>query len=320
MHVMIIGAAGMLGSKLARRIAAREMQDPFKTTRLTLVDVVEPATPSGTDLAIETMALNLTDIGVATTLAALRPDVVFHLAAVVSGEAEANFAKGYQVNFHATLNLLEAIREFGNNPRVVFSSSLAVYGPPFPEVVPEDFCLRPASSYGVQKAMAEFLIADYTRKGYIDGVTLRLPTIVVRPGAPNAAVSGFLSSIIREPLAGLPAKLPVAAETVVWIASPNTAVEAFVHAAGLSRTDLGDAAVINLPGLSISIDEMLEALQSEAGTDVVARVIPESDPVAASIVKSWPSNLETETADSLGFPRDVDFHQIIRQFMAETSC
>ncbi len=318
MHVMIIGAAGMLGRKLAHRIAASQLPDRLKTTRLTLVDVIEPATPAGTELTIESMALNLTDVGVATTLAALRPDVVFHLAAVVSGEAEANFAKGYQVNFHATLNLLEAIREFRNNPRVVFSSSLAVYGSPFPDVVPEDFCLRPASSYGVQKAMAELLIADYTRKGYIDGVTLRLPTIVVRPGAPNAAASGFLSSIIREPLAGLPAKLPVAGETVVWIASPDTAVEAFVHAGRLSRTELGDSAAINLPGLSISIDDMLQALESVAGTDVVARVIPESDPVAAGIVKSWPSNLSTETADRLGFPRDTDFHEIIRQFITET--
>lgn len=319
MHIMIIGAAGMLGSRLARHLTASTNEAVIGTTRLTLVDMVEPVPPREKCIETECLALDLTRPDAASKLAHIKPDVVFHLAAVVSGEAEANFEKGYQVNFHATLGLLEAFRSIQHKPRVVFSSSLAVYGPPLPDLVAEDFHLTPASSYGAQKAMAEFLVTDYTRKGFIDGVSLRLPTIVVRPGKPNAAASGFLSGIIREPLAGLSANLPVALETRVRLASPDAAVGAFIHAAQLSRDELGDISVMNLPGLSITIGEMLDALESLAGPDVVSRITRNADPAAARIVKSWPSELVTETADKLGFQRDADFHTIIRQHMKDVA-
>ncbi|MGB0498405.1 MAG: D-erythronate dehydrogenase, partial [Rubricella sp.] len=244
--------------------------------------------------------------------------LVYHLAAVVSAEAEADFEKGYAVNLAAIQALLEAIRLEGNAPRFVFSSSLAVYGPPFPDPVPEDFGLRPQSSYGTQKAIGELLVADYARKGFIEGITLRLPTIVIRPGAANAAASGFLSGILREPLAGLPAELPVAEEARVWIASPRVAVESLAHAATLPHEVLAETPVLNLNGLSVSIGEMLDSLERAAGAEARARVSRVDRPEIARIVQSWPPAFVTERARALGFPADTSIDDIITDHLCAT--
>ena len=319
MNVVIMGAAGMLGRKLAARLSESGVCQGKTIRRLTLVDVVSPACPENSTISIDSMTANLLLDSTASEIASLRPDVIFHLAAMVSGEAEAKFIEGYEINFQALHRLLEALRKQEVCPRLVFSSSLAVYGPPFHDVVSEDFIARPSSSYGAQKAMAELLIADYTRKGFLDGVTIRLPTIVVRPGTPNAAASSFLSGIIREPLNGQTAVLPVAPDTRVWIASPQVAIDSLIKASELSRSDLGSITAINLRGLSTSIAEMIQTLEQVAGKQASAHIVPQEDPVVARIVCSWPSNFATPTAERLGFPKDHDFHTVVQQYISENA-
>jgi len=316
MHIMIIGASGMIGSKLTARVLEKGVNGEIPD-QLTLIDLTACPVPKGMTATIKSLALDLTKDGSCRKLAEFRPDIVFFLAAVVSSAAEENFEKAFQINVYAVLTLLEDFRETDVRPKFVFSSSLAVYGPPFPDKVPEDLILRPISSYGTQKAMSEFMISDYTRKGFVDGLSLRLPTIVVRPSQPNAAASGFLSGIIREPLAGLTAKLPVPSETMVWIASPEIAVESLLLAAGLSRSDLGNTTVINLRGLSISVAEMIETLISVAGQSAASLIIPEENSAVYNIVRSWPYNFETKTAKKFGFPQDAEFRAIVNQYKSE---
>jgi D-erythronate 2-dehydrogenase len=320
MHVLIIGASGMLGRKLGERLLAEGRLGERSLERLTLFDVVAPTDPAATgSVAVATVAGDLSSPGQPERLISGRPDVIFHLAAVVSGEAEADFEKGYRVNVDGTRALFEAIRRSsGYRPRVVFTSSIAVFGAPFPDGgIHDHFHSTPLTSYGTQKAIDELLLADYSRRGFMDGVGLRLPTICVRPGLPNKAASGFFSGIIREPLNGQEAVLPVPDTVRHWHASPRTAVSFFVHAASLDTSRLGDRRTVTMPGLSVTVAEQIEALRRVAGETVVARIRREPDPTVAAIVDGWPQAFNTARADELGFKADPSFEEIIRIYVAD---
>jgi|FEC22Drversion2_1045045.scaffolds.fasta_scaffold00267_34 nucleoside-diphosphate-sugar epimerase len=312
MHVLITGGGGMIGRKLAERIAADGTLNGREVTRLTLQDVVEPAKPAGAAFPVETRVSDLSQPGEADSLLAGRPEVIFHLAAIVSGEAETDFDKGYRVNLTGTWALLEAIRKAGHAPRLVFSSSIAVYGAPFPEPIPDDFFHTPLTSYGAQKACGELLLADYTRKGFLDGIGIRLPTICIRPGKPNKAASGFFSGILREPLAGIEAVCPVDEGVRHWMASPRAAIGFMLHAAGIDGAAVGPRRNLSMPGLCVSIREMLDALRRVAGDRVADRVRFERDDFIASIVAGWPQNFDARRAVELGFQADPDFDTVIR--------
>ena len=247
-------------------------------------------------------------------LIAARPDAIFHLAGVVSGEAELDFEKGYRVNLDGTRALLDAIRTAGDGykPKVIYTSSIAVFGAPFPPSIPDDFHLTPLTSYGTQKAMGELLLADYTRRGFCDGIGIRLPTIVVRPGKPNAAASGFFSGIIREPLAGLEATLPVPETVVHTHASPRAAVGFLLHAAGLSHEALGARINLSMPGVCCTVAEQIASLRRIAGERVAARIRHASDPLIARIVEGWPQRIEARRARALGFTAESSFDEIVR--------
>ncbi|MFT4104041.1 MAG: SDR family oxidoreductase, partial [Burkholderiaceae bacterium] len=269
MHVSIIGAAGMLGRKLAARLAGDASLGGRALTALTLVDVVEAEAPVGCPCPVERLIADLAEPGRARALVAARPDLIFHLAAVVSGEAEADFDKGYRINLDGTRALFEAIRLEGRlapyRPRVVFSSSIAVFGAPFPPVIDDAFLSAPLTSYGTQKAVSELLLADYSRRGFFDGIGLRLPTICIRPGLPNRAASGFFSNILREPLAGREAILPVDEDVRHWHASPRSAVGFLLHAAAMDLAPLGARRSLSMPGLSATVGEQIDALRRVAG-------------------------------------------------------
>jgi nucleoside-diphosphate-sugar epimerase len=239
--------------------------------------------------------------------------VIFHLAAIVSGEAEANFEKGYRVNFDATRALFEAIRLAGDGykPRLVFTSSIAVFGAPFPDAIADDFFSTPYSSYGTQKAMAELLVNDYSRRGFFDGISLRLPTICIRPGKPNAAASGFYSGILREPLAGQEAKLPVGDDMRHWFASPRAAIGFLIHAATMDLSALGRRRALNLPGVSATVGEEIEALRRAAGDAAVALIKREPNPDIVRLVEAWPRNFDPARARELGFTADASMDEII---------
>lgn len=323
MHVLITGAAGMIGRKLTARLAAEGLSGR-PVERLTLVDVVVPTAPAG--MAAETWAADLSAPGEAARCVAGRPDVLFHLAAIVSGEAEAEFERGYAVNLDATRALFEAVRsqaasppaappvdrQPGYCPRVVFTSSLAVFGAPFPDSIPDDFALTPLTSYGTQKAIGELLLADYSRRGFLDGVGIRLPTICIRPGKPNRAASSFFSGILREPLAGQEAVLPVGEDVRHWHASPRAAVGFLLHAATLDTAPLGQRRSLSMPGLSATVGEQIEALRRIAGEAAVRLIRREPDPVVARIVAGWPGRLDATRAMALGFTAERSFDEIIR--------
>lgn len=312
MHVLITGGGGMIGRKLAERIAADATLNGREVTRLTLQDVVEPAKPAGAGFPVETRVSDLSEPGEADSLLADRPEVIFHLAAIVSGEAETDFDKGYRVNLTGTWALLEAIRKAGHAPRLVFTSSIAVYGAPFPEPIPDDFFHTPLTSYGAQKACCELLLADYTRKGFVDGIGIRLPTICIRPGKPNKAASGFFSGILREPLAGVEAVCPVDEGVRHWMASPRAATGFMLHAAGIDGASVGPRRNLSMPGLCVSIRQMLDALRRVAGDRVADRVRFERDDFIAGIVAGWPQNFDARRAVELGFRADPDFDSVIR--------
>ena len=255
MHILVTGAAGMIGRKLTARLVQDGGLNGQPIDRLTLIDVVAPEKPAGFSGAFDTVTADLPAPGVATKAVASGPEVIFHLAGVVSGEAETDFEKGYRVNLDGTRSLLEAIRrtDGGYKPKVIFTSSIAVFGAPFPDAIPDDFHLTPLTSYGTQKAICELLLADYTRRGFLEGVGIRLPSIVVRPGKPNKAASGFFSGIIREPLAGQEALLPVADSVLHWHASPRSAAGFLIHAAGLTRAQIGDRVNLTMPGVCCTV-------------------------------------------------------------------
>ncbi len=310
MHILILGAAGMLGRKLTAAITGGALAHD----RLTLADVVAPPTVPGA----RSVAVNLTDPGATEALIAGRPGLIFHLAAIVSGEAEADLAKGYAVNLDASRALFDAIAAIpGYCPRVVFASSLAVFGAPFPKVIPDDFHLTPRTSYGTQKAMTELLLSDYSRRGLLDGVALRLPTICIRPGAPNRAASGFYSSILREPLNGLPATLPVRDSLRHWFASPRAATGFFLRAAAIETGLLGPSRALSMPGLSASIAEMIEALRRVAGQAAVDLIHYAPDPVIQAIVEPWAEACAATRARALGFTAETSFDEIIRIYLED---
>jgi nucleoside-diphosphate-sugar epimerase len=316
MHVLILGAAGMIGRKLTARLLADGSVGDRPVEQLTLADVVPPQQPANAAAEVEVVAADLATPGEAVRLLDRRPDLIFHLAAVVSGEAEADFEKGYRVNLDGTRTLLEAVRAAhdadGYRPRLVFTSSIAVYGAPLPNPIPEDFQEAPLTSYGTQKAISELLLADYTRRGFVDGIGLRLPTICIRPGSPNKAASGFFSSILREPLVGREAVLPVPETVRHWHASPRSAVEFLVRAATLDGQEIGPRRTLSMPGLSATVGEQIEALRRVAGERAVRLIRREPDESIMRMVQSWAPALEAARALRLGFAAESSFDEIIR--------
>jgi nucleoside-diphosphate-sugar epimerase len=315
MHVLIIGAAGMVGRKLTAGLLKTGSIAGKPIKKLMLADVVEPP---AVDFAgeIERVATDVSSPGAATKLIAGRPELIFHLAAIVSGEAEADFDKGYRINLDGTRLLLEAIRQEGMKspyvPRLVFTSSIAVFGAPFPEAIDDEFFSTPLTSYGTQKAICELLLNDYSRKGFVDAVGIRLPTITVRPGKPNAAASGFFSNILREPLVGQEAVLPVSKDVRHWFASPRAATGFLLHAAELDSKRLGWRRTVSAPGLSATVGEEIEALRRVAGEKAVRLIKEVPDPKIVSIVDGWPRNFNAKRALDLGFKAESTFDEIIR--------
>ena len=320
MHILILGAAGMIGRKLVDRLLAERQIAGQEVSRLTLFDVVAPSAPADGSIPAETLAGDLSAPGQAAKLVASRPDLIFHLAAIVSGEAEADFEKGYRVNLDGTRELFEAIRLVGGGyrPRVVFTSSIAVFGAPFPpDGIYDEFHLTPLTSYGTQKAIGELLLADYSRRGFFDGIGIRLPTICVRPGKPNKAASGFFSSILREPLNGQEAILPVAETVRHWHASPRAAIGFLMHAAAMDISGLGARRNFTMPGLSATVGEQIAALRRVAGDRVANLIRREPDTTVMGIVAGWPQNFSAKRAEEHGFKAESSFDDIIRVYVDE---
>jgi len=313
MHILITGAAGMIGRKLTERLIIDRALGAQLVDKLTLIDIVAPTRPVGFSDRVKTRAADLAVLDVAKKAVSERPDVIFHLAGVVSGEAETNFEKGYRVNLDGTRALLEAVRAIeGYTPKFVFTSSIAVFGAPFPPSIPDDFHLTPLTSYGTQKAICELLLADYTRRGFLDGIGIRLPTICVRPGKPNKAASGFFSDIIREPLAGQEALLPVSETVRHTHASPRAAVGFLIHATSLTRDQVGPRVNLSMPGVSCTVGEQIAALRRVAGDKVAARIRREPDALVERIVSGWAERLDAGRARALGFRAEDSFDDIIR--------
>jgi len=302
----------MVGRKLTERLAADGGLNGEAIDKFTLVDVVTPAKPTG--IKTDAYAADVATEKAAKKMLSVRPDVIFHLAAVVSGEAEMDSDKGYRINLNGMQYMLEVIRAAGGSyhPKIVFTSSIAVFGAPFPDAIYDEFHHTPLTSYGTQKGICELLLADYTRKGFLDGVSIRLPTICVRPGTPNKAASGFFSNIIREPLAGKEAVLPVEESVMHWHASPRSAVGFLTHAAGLSRETLGPRINLTMPGVACTVGEQIAALRRVAGDSVVGRVKREPDPMIMKIVSGWPTRFDAKRAVKLGFKVEDTFDEIIR--------
>jgi nucleoside-diphosphate-sugar epimerase len=319
MHILITGVAGMIGRKLVTRLVNDGALNGKTIDKLTLIDIVAPPKPDRFSGKVETAAADIADPVAVHSVIASRPDVIFHLAGVVSGEAELDFEKGMRVNLDGSRVLLEAIRGVGGGyrPRLVFTSSIAVYGAPFPDAIGDDFQLTPLTSYGTQKAVTELLLADYTRRGFVDGVGIRLPNIVVRPGKPNKAASGFFSGIIREPLAGHEAVLPVDDSVGNWHASPRAAAGFLVHAAGLDAAKIGPRINLAMPGVYCTVADQIAALRRIAGDKVAARIRREPDPLIVRIVAGWPKRFDPRRAIALGFKAENSFDEIIRIHIEE---
>ena len=318
--ILIVGGAGMIGQKLAHRIAAGSID--VNVSELVLYDIVDAIKPEAS-FSIQTISGNIADPGESIRLAAMRPDIVFHLASIVSGEAETNFDKGWDINARGSWQLLEALRtehdvsDGSYRPRFVFASSIAVFGGPYPDKIDDDFLCAPQTSYGAQKAMIELLVADYSRKGFIDGFSMRLPTVCVRPGKANLAASSFFSGIIREPLSGQQAILPVSDQTRHWHVSPRMVAKFFTQAATLDSSILNGRYSLNLPGVSCTVAEQIEALREIAGNDVVKLIKPQHNEAVDKIVSGWPRNFDPKRARALGFESEADFGEIIRIYMED---
>jgi D-erythronate 2-dehydrogenase len=316
MNILIIGAAGMVGRKLTAALLKDRMLAGRGIARIDLVDVIAPDAPDGRGIEINASAADISNSSVAAGLIASRPDVIFHLAAIVSGEAELDFDKGYAINLDGTRYLFDAIRLAGKEapyfPRVVFTSSIAVFGAPFPERIGDEFFTTPRTSYGTQKAIGELLLSDYSRRGFFDGVGIRLPTICIRPGAPNKAASGFFSSILREPLVGMEAVLPVDESARHWHASPRAAVGFLRHAAEIDTAQLGARRNLNMPGLSATVGEQIEALRRVAGESAVKLIRREANQMIVEMVDGWAKDFDASRAKSLGFEAESSFDEIIR--------
>jgi nucleoside-diphosphate-sugar epimerase len=305
----------MVGRKLVDRLVTDGRLGKDAITKMTLHDVVAAKKPEKVGFPVEVSAGDFAVPGVAEKLLANRPDVIFHLAAIVSGEAELDFDKGYRINLDGTRMLFDAIRLTGSSykPRVVFTSSIAVFGAPFPEAIGDEFFTTPLLSYGTQKAIGELLLADYSRRGFMEGVGIRLPTICIRPGLPNKAASGFFSGILREPLSGKEAILPVSEDVRHWHASPRSAVGFLIHAATMDTAAIGPRRNLTMPGLSATVGEQIAALKRVAGEKVAARIRREPDAFIAGIVAGWPRNFDARRARELGFTTaEKTFDDIIR--------
>jgi nucleoside-diphosphate-sugar epimerase len=314
MDILVLGAAGMVGRKFLQRLARDGQLGGSAVGTVIAHDIVRPAAPAGAGFAFEAHEGDISLPGAAERLLARRPGLVLHLAAIVSGEAEADFEKGYRINLDGTRLLFEAIRRMGDGyrPRVIFTSSIAVFGAPFPEAIGDEFFTTPLTSYGTQKAIGELLLADYSRRGFMDGIGIRLPTICVRPGAPNKAASGFFSNIIREPMAGKEAILPVGEDVMHWHASPRSAVGFLVHAATMDTGAIGSRRNLTMPGLAATVGEQIAALERVAGPRAVALIRREPDPAIQRIVAGWPRNFSARRAESLGFRAEATFDEIVR--------
>ena len=316
--ILIIGGGGMVGQKLAHALGHTPLSDITDTVTLFDLGFPENGAPASARITG-----NVTDDALITSLVAARPEVIFHLASIVSGEAETNFDLGWSVNSGAFWTFLEALRAehiaSGETyrPRVVFTSSIAVFGAPFPDKIDDTFLSAPQTSYGAQKSICELMLSDFSRKGFVDGLSIRLPTICVRPGKPNKAASGFFSGIIREPLNGKEAILPVNTNVRHWHASPAAAAGFLRHAAQIDLNQVGNRPALNLPGVSCTVEEQIEALRDIAGNDVIALIKPEPDEAIAKIVAGWPRNFAPERALALGFKAESNFHDIINTYIAQ---
>jgi len=320
MKVLITGGAGFLGQKLAKQLLSRgSLKDSAGVDQtidqLILVDVVE-ANDFG-DPRVKVIAGDISNPSLVERLVTGDIQSIFHLAAIVSGQAEADFDLGMRINLDAAKLLLETCRSKGHKPKIVFTSSVAVYGGILPELVLDTTALNPQSSYGAQKAICEFLLNDYTRKGFVDGRVLRLPTISVRPGVPNKAASSFASGIIREPLNGKPSICPVSPDLRIWLLSPRYAIESLIAGHDLHSSVLGLNKTINLPGVSVSVSEMMESLREIAGDEVFARISVEPDSKVEAIVRSWPGAWDDSRARALGLKADSNFASIIKAYIED---
>lgn len=316
MKILITGGGGFLGTRLAAALLARGRLDGQSIVSITLLDGAFPVALAG-DSRLKAVTGDVSD---AKTVAGVCPPdtgAVFHLAAVVSGAAEADFDLGMRANLEGTRLLLEQLRKCAKPPRLVFTSSVAAFGGELPAVLDDSTVANPQTSYGTQKVIGEYLVTDYTRKGFIDGRSLRLPTIVVRAGKPNAAASSFASGVIREPLAGAIAECPVAPDTGVWLLSPRRVVEAFLRAAELPSSAWGSRRVVNLPGITASVAEMVDAMRKVAGEQTAKRVVYKADARIRAIVKTWPVRFRTPRALEMGFKPDADVETVIRDYIAD---
>lgn len=317
--ILILGGGGMVGQKLANHLLASGLPG-HKALDITLFDMAFPLKQDG---RLRCITGSLTDAQNITMLAQLRPDIVFHLASIVSGEAESNFDVGWQVNMFTMWHYLEALKalHIGSNevyvPKIIFTSSIAVFGGPFPEQIDDTFLSAPQTSYGAQKASCELLLSDFSRKGFVDGISLRLPTICVRPGKANLAASSFFSGIIREPLNGQKAILPVDESVRHWHASPRAAAEFLRHAATLDSGLLENRRALNLPGVSCTVAEQIEALRRAAGQSVIKLIERQPDDTIINIVSSWPRNFTAKRARALGFQAEASFDEIIATYIQD---
>ena len=310
--VLIIGGGGMIGQKLASSYTESET-----------VSLLDMAFPEKSNLNAKKILGSVTDTSIVETALSDLPDTIFYLASVVSGEAEANFSKGWDVNIQAFWSFLAQIKDQYSKsdgeykPKVIFTSSIAVFGSPFPNKISDDFLTAPRTSYGAQKACCELMLNDFTRKGFCEGLAIRLPTICVRPGKPNLAASSFFSGIIREPLNGLKANLPVSTDVRHWHASPRSAVRFLRHAERLNRDALTFNSALNMPGLSCTVEEQIEALRSIAGNEVIKLIQPNPDDKIIEIVKGWPQNFEAKIALDLGFLAEKSFEDIVKIYIED---
>ncbi len=319
MKIVVIGAAGMIGRKFCEALAKRGSIGGRNVRKLIMADAIEPGRPPDAPFEVETIQSNISLPGIAPTLVADAPDIVYHLAAIVSGEAEADFEKGYAVNLAGTHQLFEAIRQAKNRPRVVYASSIAVFGVPFPASIPQDYILAPLTSYGTQKAIGELLLADFSRHEFFNGIGVRFPTICVRPGKPNKAASSFFSNIIREPLKGEKAVLPVGDNVRHWFASPRAAVSFLFHAGEIDLNNLGPYRNLNMPGVSATVGEMIASLEKVAGPDCVKLIERQPDSTIQRIVEGWAQRVDASRAEKLGFAAESNFEEIIRSHIEDES-
>ncbi len=322
MKVVITGGTGFIGQRLAQRLLQRNAiigpgGQETAIDELVLFDVAAPQPPLPPDKRLRIVSGDIADAAAIRRLIDRETGTVFHLAAIVSGQAEADTDLGYRVNLDGTRAVLEACRALGTAPRVVFASSLAVYGGEMPPAVADDTPLTPQTSYGAQKAMGEFLVNDYSRKGFIDGRAIRLPTIVVRPGRPNRAASTWASSILREPLSGVEVACPVGRDAVMALLSPRRLIAAIERIHDLPAERFGFNRTVLLPGISASVAEMVEALRRAGGDEAVARIRWEPDPVIQKIVAGWPRAIEAKRARALGIEPDRNVDEIIQAFIED---